>query len=716
MNSDMNSMLKRIMVRGLFVLAGIISLGMQPFTASPAIAATALPVLWTAGGHSAGADAAGQSAQMAVDAFGNVTVVSGPGFYTALVVTSYTSTGALRWQRTVAPLSGTMAARWVVAAPNGDVVVLGSTSSTQATYAITLVRYASNGTLLWRIDPPFSIYRSSVGRLVVDPAGSTYVTFNNEVAKYSASGILLWKQTIPAGFTTSMALDQAGSDVVVTGNFWGSANSVIASLDAATGTQRWLAQAAEGSNDVVVGSGRVFVTGRANVGSQGLNSALTVIAYDLATGARLWRTDSRPGDLANAYGQRIALAPDGSLAAVGYASVTGYLDWWTVAMEANGAVRWQARRDRAPYPDEMPAVVFVLQDGTTVVSGLGGPLVGPDVLGNSYPQGVTAGYSPNGTLLWEGFAKLPTVWAAALPSGDVCATGGYDALITCFGVALAAPPAAPSGLTAKLASGSIVLTWQDNATDESAFSVERSEYTGTGWSNFVALATLPANATSYTDNSFTFKSYNYRVRASNAGGYSAYSNTASITIVGDNPPPTAIMSATPSSGAAPLTVTFDGSQSTDSFGTVTSWAWAFGDGTVGAGVTTTHVYTTPGTYTATLTVTDNGNASDTTTTSIVVSAPALPSAPAGLTATALSRSSIRLQWTNTTTNQTEIRIERCKGSNCTNFVQVAVLAGTATTFADNGLASRTTYRYRVRAHNALGKSPYSNSASAQTNR
>ncbi len=29
---------------------------------------------------------------------------------------------------------------------------------------------------------------------------------------------------------------------------------------------------------------------------------------------------------------------------------------------------------------------------------------------------------------------MPTAWATALPNGDVCATGGYDAFITCWGV------------------------------------------------------------------------------------------------------------------------------------------------------------------------------------------------------------------------------------------------------------------------------------------
>jgi probable HAF family extracellular repeat protein len=281
----------------------------------------------------------------------------------------------------------------------------------------------------------------------------------------------------------------------------------------------------------------------------------------------------------------------------------------------------------------------------------------------------------------------------------------------------APPPAAPSGLTARLSSAprAIALSWLDNANNETGVSVERSEYTGTGWTNFVEIATLPAGATSYADTSFTPTSYDYRVRAFNSVGSSAYSNTATISIVGVNPAPIAIMSATPSSGTAPLTVTFDGSGSYDlELGFVTSWAWAFGDGAVGAGVTATHVYSTPGTYTARLTVTDNGNASNTTTATIVVNAPPLPSAPAGLTATALSRSSIALRWTNGSTNQTEVRIERCRGSSCTNFTQVAAVAGSATSYTNSGLSADTTYRYRVRAVNSAGTSLYSNIAAAKT--
>ena len=94
----------------LLLAACIISRAQMPPLAGDAGEATQIPPLWTAGGLSAGNDSAGQAARIATDASGNVTVVSGPGFYGKLVVTSYTSTGVLRWQRTITPTLGTF--RW----------------------------------------------------------------------------------------------------------------------------------------------------------------------------------------------------------------------------------------------------------------------------------------------------------------------------------------------------------------------------------------------------------------------------------------------------------------------------------------------------------------------------------------------------------------------------------------------------------------------------
>lgn len=152
MNRIMKPMLKRITVRRLLLAACIIPLALQPFTASRAVAATTLPVLWTAGGLSAGTDSAGQAARIATDASGNVAVVSGPSGGRDLAVTSYTATGSLRWRGVVSPASGTFVGDWVVAAPNGDFVAVGhNVTSRGQPIAISMVRYASDGTLLWRL-------------------------------------------------------------------------------------------------------------------------------------------------------------------------------------------------------------------------------------------------------------------------------------------------------------------------------------------------------------------------------------------------------------------------------------------------------------------------------------------------------------------------------------------------------------------------------------
>ncbi len=73
---------------------------------------------------------------------------------------------------------------------------------------------------------------------------------------------------------------------------------------------------------------------------------------------------------------------------------------------------------------------------------------------------------------------------------------------------------------------------------------------------------------------------------------------------GSNRNPVAQMAASPTSGAAPLTVSFSASGSSDPDGDPLTYAWEFGDGATGAGLTSSHVYANSGTYTARLTVSD----------------------------------------------------------------------------------------------------------------
>lgn len=70
-----------------------------------------------------------------------------------------------------------------------------------------------------------------------------------------------------------------------------------------------------------------------------------------------------------------------------------------------------------------------------------------------------------------------------------------------------------------------------------------------------------------------------------------------------------------------LTVSVDGSGSSDPAGTITYYAWDFGDGSTGSGVTASHTYATGGTYTVALTVTDDGALADSTSQAVTVVAP-----------------------------------------------------------------------------------------------
>src|SRR5690606_17063165 len=67
--------------------------------------------------------------------------------------------------------------------------------------------------------------------------------------------------------------------------------------------------------------------------------------------------------------------------------------------------------------------------------------------------------------------------------------------------------------------------------------------------------------------------------------------------------------------------------STDSDGTIASWAWNFGDGTTSTQQNPSHTYVAGGSYNVTLTVTDNGGATNSIVKTVAVSALAITVTP-----------------------------------------------------------------------------------------
>jgi titin len=94
----------------------------------------------------------------------------------------------------------------------------------------------------------------------------------------------------------------------------------------------------------------------------------------------------------------------------------------------------------------------------------------------------------------------------------------------------------------------------------------------------------------------------------------------------------------------------------------------------------------------------------------------LPTAPSTLKATAASKSQVNLAWSDRSNNENGFAIERCEGSLCASFAQIATVAPNVITYADTGLRASTTYRYRVGAYITPGNSSYSNIVRVKTPR
>jgi glucose/arabinose dehydrogenase len=105
-------------------------------------------------------------------------------------------------------------------------------------------------------------------------------------------------------------------------------------------------------------------------------------------------------------------------------------------------------------------------------------------------------------------------------------------------------------------------------------------------------------------------------------GYISDGAVGKIQFANANRTPTAVVSARPTSGIAPLEVSFDGSGSSDPDGDPLSYTWDFGDSSPGTtGVTASHTYTTNGLFDVQLVVDDQKGSTNSATLTIRVGNP-----------------------------------------------------------------------------------------------
>jgi len=279
------------------------------------------------------------------------------------------------------------------------------------------------------------------------------------------------------------------------------------------------------------------------------------------------------------------------------------------------------------------------------------------------------------------------------------------------GVQAPGTPVSPLNLAAVPTSQTRVdLSWIDRSGNESGFQVTR---TGAG---STAVFTVGPNVTSFADTGLAESTeYTYVVRAVNAAGTSTSTNRAVARTLATPPPAPTDLTAI-GGGFSRIDLAWTASARADGYHVFQST-----DGVQFAQVTTAFKNSAmifelePGvTYFFKVRAFNSGGVSGFSNVASSTTQLAAPAAPTGLTAVATSPSSIRLAWSDRSSNEDRFEIEESR--NGKTFRRVASVNPNTTSLTRFGLRAGTTYSYRVRACNSAGCSAYTNVASATTPR
>lgn len=429
---------------------------------------------------------------------------------------SYDQTDATKWER----------ASWITTDTNDDVIACGTSMSgysNPVTAASVIMKLDPSGNVLWRSVYESSFDGSSTKKCITDASDNVYVLglgmgpagLVTTVKKFAPDGTPLWSYFDAAGIGAPLNMKLTPDDhlLLVGRSVYGSING-YAKVDLA-GNEVW---SYPGVYSLTAGDAAGDYLGDTYLvhGEYVVSGAGTVLKKVDTAGALLWEQT-----YANS-GLRVEVGFDNFPVVSGYPAAGFGAAFFKV--DDTGTLLWSNPDADGPLNLLLHAQMFLDADDAAYLAA-----------GTLFEMAVCK-VDADGTSAWT--QTTTGSYANAFTLGhdgtSVYVVGGATARLGQDG-APPAPPLAPSGLVATPVLGNQVnLVWFDNASDETAFVVERCTGTAAACAanpgGFASIGSAGVNTTTFSDLGVApGVTYSFRVAAQNAAGNSAYSNLAEAT-------------------------------------------------------------------------------------------------------------------------------------------------------------------------------------------